>query len=98
MSVKMIPATIADKPFQGMRFEAVIFILPSLMTEVSRLVFMCLSPSIVAVFVAAFILSLVALVAIVFLLDSLVYSSGRAGQHRRLPLHAAAWEAACRGS
>jgi len=67
MPAKMIPATRADTPVQRMRFEVVIFILLSLMTEVSLLVFMCVSPSSVAVFVAAFILSLVALVAIVFL-------------------------------
>src|SRR6266508_4862872 len=48
MPAKMIPATIAAKPVQRMRLDAVIFILRSLlfpfMTVVWRLAFMCLSP------------------------------------------------------
>ena len=58
----MIPATIAAKPVQRMSFEAVIFILLSFMTEVSRLVFICLSPFRVAVCLIAFVRSLVAIV------------------------------------
>jgi hypothetical protein len=58
MTAKMSPATMADKPAQRMRFEGVIFILLSVMTAVWRLVlvFMWLSPSIVAVFATEFML------------------------------------------
>src|SRR4051812_3421143 len=62
MAAKMIPAPIEAKPVQRMRLAPVIFILLSLITAVWRLVFMGLSPSMVAVCLTARILSFVAII------------------------------------
>src|SRR6266480_6127714 len=58
----MIPATIAANPVHRMSFEGVIFILLSRVAEVSRLVFICVSPFRVAVCLIALVCSLVAIV------------------------------------
>src|SRR5919202_481588 len=49
MAMYSIPAPIAANPAQRMSFEAVGFMLLSLIVAACRLVFMCLSPSIPAV-------------------------------------------------
>jgi hypothetical protein len=58
----MSPATIAATPLHRMSFEGVIFMLLSRVAEVSRLVFICVSPFRVAVCLIALVCSLVAIV------------------------------------